>query len=41
MLDARRLQGRLGVPVDGIIGAETLTVLFARMAEAVKAEKRR
>lgn len=31
MLDARRLQGRLGVPVDGIIGAGTLTALFARM----------
>ncbi|EKY30618.1 chitinase class I [Brevundimonas diminuta 470-4] len=32
MLDARRLQGRLGVPADGIIGAGTLTALFARMA---------
>nr|WP_313425214.1 glycoside hydrolase family 19 protein [Brevundimonas diminuta] len=31
MLDARRLQGRLGVSVDGIIGAGTLTALFARM----------
>ena len=31
MLDARRLQGRLGVPADGIIGAGTLTALFARM----------
>src|SRR5690606_31803246 len=31
MLDARRLQGRLGVPVDGIIGAGTMTALFARM----------
>ena len=34
MLDARRLQGRLGVPVDGIIGAGTLTVLFAKMGAA-------
>ena len=31
MLDARRLQGRLGAPADGIIGAGTLTALFARM----------
>lgn len=31
MLDARRLQVRLGVPADGIIGAGTLTALFARM----------
>lgn len=31
MLDARRLQGRLGVSVDGIIAAGTLTALFARM----------
>lgn len=31
MLDARRLQGRLGVPADGIIGAGTLTALFAKM----------
>ena len=31
MLDARRLQGRFGVSVDGIIGAGTLTALFARM----------
>ena len=31
MLDVRRLQGRLGVSVDGIIGAGTLTALFARM----------
>lgn len=40
MLDARRLQGRLGVPVDGIIGAETLTALFAKVgaAPAIAAE---
>ncbi|MNH49226.1 Chitinase class I [compost metagenome] len=40
MLDARRLQGRLGVPVDGIIGAGTLTALFAKMgaAPAIAAE---
>ncbi|MNS82683.1 Chitinase class I [compost metagenome] len=40
MLDARRLQGRLGVPVDGIIGAGTLTPLFAKMgaAPAIAAE---
>lgn len=40
MFDARRLQGRLGVPADGIIGAGTLTVLFARMgaAPAIAAE---
>lgn len=31
MLDARRLQTNLRVPVDGIVGAETLTALFARM----------
>nr|WP_313635311.1 glycoside hydrolase family 19 protein [Brevundimonas diminuta] len=31
MLDARRLQGRLGVSVDGIIRAGTLTALFTRM----------
>lgn len=31
MLDARRLQTNLGVPVDGIIGAGTLTMLFAKM----------
>jgi len=40
MLDARRLQAILGVPVDGIIGAGTLTALFARMgaAPAIAAE---
>lgn len=40
MLDARRLQGRLGVPADGIIGAGTLTALFAKMgaAPAIAAE---
>ena len=40
MLDARRLQTNLGVPVDGIIGAGTLTALFARMgaAPAIAAE---
>ncbi|QFU31492.1 glycoside hydrolase family 19 protein [Brevundimonas sp. Bb-A] len=31
MLDARRLQERLAVSVDGIIGANTLRALFARM----------
>ncbi|MFC7378285.1 glycoside hydrolase family 19 protein [Brevundimonas sp. GCM10030266] len=31
MLDARRLQTRLGVTVDGIIGAGTLAALFQRM----------
>ncbi|WP_292038994.1 MULTISPECIES: glycoside hydrolase family 19 protein [unclassified Brevundimonas] len=31
MLDARRLQQRLGVPADGIIGRGTLTALFAKM----------
>lgn len=31
MLDARRLQQRLGVPADGIIGRGTLTALFASM----------
>jgi len=31
MLDARRLQQRLGVPADGIIGRGTLTALFAYM----------
>lgn len=40
MLDARRLQTNLRVPVDGIIGAGTLTALFARMgaAPAIAAE---
>ena len=40
MLDTRRLQGRLGVSVDGIIGAGTLTALFAKMgaAPAIAAE---
>lgn len=40
MLDARRLQGRLGVPADGIIGAGTLTALFVKMgaAPAIAAE---
>lgn len=40
MLDARRLQGRLGVPAGEIIGAGTLTALFAKMgaASAVAAE---
>lgn len=40
MLDARRLQTNLGVPVDGIVGAGTLTALFARMgaAPAIAAE---
>ncbi len=40
MLDARRLQGRLGVSVDGIIGAGTLTALFVKMgaAPAIAAE---
>ena len=40
MLDASRLQGRLGVPADGIIGAGTLTALFAKMgaAPAIAAE---
>jgi len=32
MLDARRLQTNLGVPVDGIIGVGTLTALFAPRA---------
>ena len=31
MLDVRRLQQRLGVPADGIIGRGTLTALFAKM----------
>ena len=31
MLDARRLQGRLGVSVDGDIGRGTLAALFAKM----------
>lgn len=31
MLDARRLQTNLRVPVDGIVGAGTLAALFARM----------
>lgn len=31
MLDARRLQQRIGVPADGIIGRGTLTALFAYM----------
>ncbi|PZP08753.1 MAG: glycoside hydrolase [Sphingomonas hengshuiensis] len=34
MLDARRMQQRLGVSVDGVIGAGTLTALFARMGAA-------
>lgn len=34
MLDARRLQTNLRVPVDGIIGAGTLAALFARMGAA-------
>lgn len=40
MLDARRLQGRLGVSADGIIGAGTLTALFAKIgaAPAIAAE---
>lgn len=40
MLDARRLQGRLGVSVDGDIGRGTLTALFAKMgaAPAIAAE---
>jgi putative chitinase len=40
MLDARRLQTNLRVPVDGIIGAGTLTALFIRMgaAPAIAAE---
>ena len=40
MLDARRLQGRLGVSADGIIGAGTLTALFGKMgaAPAIAAE---
>lgn len=40
MLDARRLQTNLRVPVDGIIGAGTLTALFTRMgaAPAIAAE---
>ena len=40
MLDARRMQTNLRVPVDGIIGAGTLTALFARMgaAPAIAAE---
>lgn len=31
MLDGRRLQTNLGVPVDGIVGPGTLTALFAKM----------
>lgn len=31
MLDAKRLQTNLRVPVDGIVGAGTLTALFAKM----------
>ncbi len=31
MLDARRMQGRLGVPADDIIAPGTLTALFAPM----------
>lgn len=31
MLDGRRLQTNLGVPVDGIVGPGTLTTLFAKM----------
>lgn len=40
MLDERRLQANLRVPVDGIIGAGTLTALFAKMgaAPAIAAE---
>lgn len=40
MLDARRMQTNLRVPVDGIIGAGTLTALFTRMgaAPAIAAE---
>jgi len=40
MLDARRLQGRLGVSVDGEIGRGTLAALFAKMgaAPAIAAE---
>lgn len=40
MLDARRMQQRLGVPVDGIIGRGSLTALFAKMgaAPAIAAE---
>ncbi|MGH7020012.1 MAG: glycoside hydrolase family 19 protein [Brevundimonas sp.] len=40
MLDARRLQTNLRVPVDAIIGAGTLTSLFARMgaSSAIAAE---
>lgn len=40
MLDARRLQTNLGVPVDGLIGAGTLTALFVRMGatQAIAAE---
>jgi len=40
MLDGRRLQTRLGVTVDGIIGIGTLTALFAKMgaAPAIAAE---
>lgn len=34
MLDARRLQTNLGVPVDGDIGRGTLTSLFSRMGAA-------
>lgn len=34
MLDARRLQTNLRVPVDGIIGAGSLTALFTRMGAA-------
>lgn len=34
MLDAKRLQTNLRVPVDGIIGAGTLTALFSRMGAA-------
>lgn len=40
MLDVRRLQGRLGVSVDGDIGRGTLAALFAKMgaAPAIAAE---
>ncbi len=40
MLDERRLQGRLGVAVDGEIGRGTLAALFAKMgaAPAIAAE---
>lgn len=40
MLDARRLQGRLGVSVDGDIGRGTLAALFAKMgaSPAIAAE---